>query len=114
MKLETDGGKLKLVSAYKMIFFAWIIGIGGFFMLIFIPMILISIFSVMTGSEVMMNGEPVSGWRAFAPILMIFFLFPVAILFHAAMFGGVLTIGLLVYRQFRPIEVIETRPRKAE
>jgi len=110
MKLETRNGNLTLGSAYKLTFAAWCVGIGGFFLFFFLLMVAIFFITALAGGPVMVNGEVHTGAAAmqsllaFVPMLI---LLPLIIVMQGAMFSGLMVLGLLVYRQFRPIQVSE-------
>ncbi|WP_394692111.1 hypothetical protein [Hyphobacterium sp.] len=101
MKLSVRDGKLRLRSAFKLIFFGWVFGIGGFFALIFLLMMLIAL----AGGPIDINGETVSGSAAFIQMLPMMILLPVIIVFQGAIFSGLMVLGLLIYRLFWPIRV---------
>ena len=100
-----ENGQLSLGSAYKMIATGWVFGVGGVFALIFIPMFVVFLIVALSGQPMNVNGEITTGWAAFLPMLMMFIVFPFIIGFHAIIFGGMVVLGLVAYRQFRPITV---------
>jgi hypothetical protein len=100
-----ENGQLSLGSAYKMIATGWVLGVGGFFAMMFIPMFIIFLIMALSGQPVSVNGEMTTGWAAFSPMLIMLVMMPVVIAFHAVMFGGMIVLGLVAYRQFRPITV---------
>ncbi|GJL97959.1 MAG: hypothetical protein DHS20C06_17760 [Hyphobacterium sp.] len=100
-----ENGQLSLGSAYKMIATGWMFGVGGFFAMMFIPMFIIFLIMALSGQPMSVNGEMTTGWAAFSPMLIMLVMMPVVIAFHAVMFGGMIVLGLVAYRQFRPITV---------
>lgn len=100
-----ENGQLSLGSAYRLIATGWVLGVGGFFAIMIIPMLIIFLITLLAGQPVMVNGEMTTGWSALAPMLFILVMFPLIIVFHAVMFGGMIVLGLVAYRQFRPITV---------
>jgi hypothetical protein len=103
MRLKTKGGQLTLGSAYKLIVWGWLLSWGVLFGVVLLMLITITL---LTG-EMAVNGEIVSGRvRAFIAMAPIVLMFPIVITLHAFMFGGLLTMGLWLYRTKRPIEVI--------
>ena len=103
MKLETTDGKLRLRSAFKLIFVAWVLSWGA----LMIPLIVIMFLVTAFGGTTMMNGEAVSGALGALMILPMLIVTPFILLFHALFFGGILTFGLWLYRLRRPIEISE-------
>lgn len=101
MKLSVKDGNLRLRSAFKLIFFGWLFGIGGFFVLILFLMTIIAL----AGGPIEVNGETVSGSAALVQMLPMMILMPIIIVLQGAMFAGLMVLGLLVYRTFRPIRV---------
>lgn len=101
MKLSVKDGNLRLRSAFKLIFFGWLFGIGGFFVVILFLMTIIAL----AGGPITVNGETVSGSAALVQMLPMMILMPIIIVLQGAMFAGLMVLGLLVYRTFRPIRV---------
>jgi len=100
-----ENGQLSLGSAYKMIAKGYVIGAGGFVAIFMIPMFIIFLIGALSGQPMSVNGEMTTGWAAYTPMLMMFVMFPVIVGLQAIMFGGMVVLGLVVYRQFRPINV---------
>jgi len=106
MQLKTIDGKLSLGSAYKLFVVGWVIGIGGFFLAIF----LIIILTAFLGAPVTINGEIVEGHPdSVLAVLPMLILVPVIVIFHAFMFGGLWLLGLVIYRLKSPITVIDIK-----
>ena len=101
MKLSVKDGNLRLRSAFKLIFFGWLFGIGGFFVVILFLMTIIAL----AGGPITVNGETVSGSAALVQMLPMMIFMPIIIVLQGAMFAGLMVLGLLVYRTFRPIRV---------
>lgn len=104
MKLRIKDGQLSYGSTYRLLVTCWICGVGSFFMAM-----LLLVFAVMmivgTGE---VNGEAIAGRGALiAGILPMFVLFPIVIVMHAFMFGGVLLFGMWIYRRFRTVEIVD-------
>ena len=103
MKLRTVDGNLTLGSAYKLFVWSWILSWGFFMGAILVLLVLITL---MTG-QMAVNGEIVEGrgaaLAAMAPVVVAF---PIIIVLHAFMFGGLLTFGTWLYRLRRPLTVV--------
>jgi hypothetical protein len=102
MQLRTVDGKLSLGSVYKIVVWGWLIGWSIFLIPIFF---LIAIGTLISG-QMSWNGETIYGRGAiFMRLLPFVFLPPIVIILHAFIFGGVITLGVLIYRRFRPLTV---------
>jgi hypothetical protein len=103
MKLRLNGRQLRLTAAYRLIFTAWVLGWGILFGTVLSLILLISLIS----GSMMVNGDMVEGrLEVLLALLPMLILFPLAIVFQGAIFTGLLVLGLLVYRQFKPIEIV--------
>lgn len=107
MQLKSINGKLTLGSAYKLFVISWIAGIGtiftGFAGLIAVVSII--------GGEATINGVVVEGaGPVAAQILPILILFPVIIFFQSFIFGGLLLLGVVIYRLWRPVRITDYQP----
>lgn len=102
MQLRTVDGKLTLGSVYKLIVWGWLIGWSIFF----IPIMLLIVVGGTLAGQMSVNGEMVYGhgtvFMHMAPMLI---LAPLIIVMHAFMFGGLITLGVLIYRKWRPLTV---------
>lgn len=104
MELKTRNGKLYLGSAYRLIVTGWMIGfgvvVGGMFLLIML-------LTLLFGGTTTVNGEVVEGTGPLLAALgMGLIMVPVIIIAHAFMFGGIILLGLLIYRSRKPIRVV--------
>ena len=103
MQLRTVDGKLTLGSVYKIVVWGWAIGWG----VIFIPFILIFAIGATLSGKISWNGEMIYGSGEVFMHVLPFLLLPlVAIVFHAFTFGGLIALGVLIYRRFRPLPVV--------
>jgi len=102
MQLHTVDGKLTLGSVYKIVVWGWLIGWSVFFIPI---MLLIVVVGMLTG-EMSVNGEMVYGRDVvLMHMLPLFVLAPIVIAVQAFMFGGLITLGVRIYRRWRPLTV---------
>ncbi|MEQ8434936.1 MAG: hypothetical protein RIA71_11910 [Oceanicaulis sp.] len=101
MKLSTRNGALRLRSAFKLMFFGWLISWGLLFGLILIILFIVAL----AGGTVDVNGEPRQGLDAVVGMLPFFPMVALILPFHAAMFSGLICFGLFIYRLFKPIRV---------
>ncbi len=102
MELRTVGGRLKLGSAFRMVATGYLVGAGA----IFVPLFgLVSVTLLATGAPAAMNGEVVEGGARVVTILMPFVLLPLILAGQSLIFGGVIVLGLALYRTRRPIRV---------
>ena len=104
MQITTKDGKLRLRSAFKLMFVGWAIGTGGFFLLIVLMMILIAAL----GGPIDIEGETFTGMAAMIQMLPILIVGPFIVLFYAVILSGFGVTGLVIYRMFRPIRVMTT------
>jgi len=103
MQLRLNGKQLRLTAAYRLIFTAWVLGWGFLFGTVLVLILLISLIS----GSMMLNGDMVEGrLEVLLALLPMLILFPLVIVFQGAIFSGLLVLGLLVYRQFKPIEIV--------
>lgn len=108
MQLKSVDGKLTLGSAYKLFVISWIFGchiLFGAFAAIFTLIALAS-------EQATINGVIVEGTgpilTAMIPVLL---LFPVVIIIQSFIAGGMLVLGLAVYRLWRPIKITDQKER---
>jgi len=102
MQLRTVNGELTLGSVYKLIVWGWLIGWGIFF----IPIMLLIVIGATIAGEMSVNGEMIYGHGlVLLHVLPFLVLIPIIIVMHAFMFGGLLTLGVSIYRRFRPLTV---------
>lgn len=102
MQLQTIDGKLTLGSVYKIVVWGWIIGWGVFF----VPIALLIVIGATIAGEMSFNGQMIYGHgTVFMHMLPVLILLPIIIIMHAFMFGGLITLGVLIYRHFRPLSV---------
>lgn len=103
MQLRTVDGKLTLGSVYKVIVWGWLIG----WSVLMIPIMLLIVVGGTLAGEMSVNGEMVHGRGVvFMHMLPLLVLMPIIIVMHAFMFGGLITLGVLIYRRFRPLTVV--------
>lgn len=103
MQLRTVDGKLTLGSVYKIVVWGWLIGWSIFM----IPIFLLIVIGATISGQMSWNGEMIYGsGEIFMRLLPFVFLPPIIIVFHAFMFGGLITLGVLIYRRFRPLTVV--------
>ena len=96
MQLRTVDGRLTLGSVYKIIVWGWLIGWGVFF----IPIMLLIVVGGTIAGQMSVNGEMVYGHGVvFMQMLPLLVLAPIIIVMHAFMFGGLITLGVWIYRQ---------------
>ena len=101
MQLRIKNGQLGYGSIYKLFYFGWVLGFCLFAMILMIPMMLIAAF----GGTVMVNGEEASGMAAAGATAGFMVIFPVIIAIQGFMFAGLMTLGIWIYRRFRPVTV---------
>ena len=107
MQINIKNGSLTLGSIYKLIFAGWLVSWG---VLMGAMVCLVLLTTLLTGSAEV-NGEVVQGRGAvLAASAPIFILLPIILFFHALMFSGLLTLGVWLYRKFRPITVVNHDP----
>ena len=107
MQLKSINGKLTLGSAYKLFVVSWFVGWTSIFM-VFAGIFAIA--SLITG-QATINGEIVEGaGPVAAQLLPMLALIPVIIIFHAFMFSGLLLLGLVIYRIWRPVQITDYQP----
>jgi hypothetical protein len=102
MQLRIRDGQLTLGSAYKLMVWGWILGMGTFMGGVFLLMVLLSLLTGQMG----VNGEMVQGTGptllALAPGLI---MLPIIIVLHAFCIGGIILFGLWLYRTRNPLAV---------
>lgn len=104
MKLYTKDGRLRSGSAFKLFAISWAIIWGVFFALILVIMLVVAL----AGGEVTFNDAPVSGpFGALVAVGPFLIMAPIIIGVHALMAGCLLTLGLMLYKVWRPVDVIE-------
>ncbi len=104
MQLKVKDGNLSLRSLYKLIVAGWIIAFGLLFGVFFLLLIAAGL---LTG-EMMVNGEVVYGRGAiFLNIVPMLIIFPIFIVMHAFMFGGLIIGGIALYRKKRPLTLVD-------
>ena len=102
MQLRTVDGKLTLGSVYKVIVWGWLIGWSVFM----IPIFLLIVIGATISGQLSFNGEMIHGsGQVFMHLLPFVLLPPIIIVFHAFMFGGLITFGVWIYRHWRPLAV---------
>jgi hypothetical protein len=102
MQLRTVDGKLTLGSVYKVIVWGWLISWSVFM----VPIFLLIVVGATLSGQMSVNGEMVYGsGQIFVQLLPMIILLPIIIVMHAFMFGGMITLGVWIYRHFRPLTV---------
>lgn len=107
MQLKTVNGKLTLGSAYKLFVISWLVGWTS----LFVVFGGIALLAMLVGGEATINGVVVEGaGPVAAEILPVLALIPVIIIFHAFMFSGLLLLGFVIYRFWRPVQITDYQP----
>jgi len=101
MKLSVRDGKLRLRSAFKLMFFAFAFGTGVFFLFVTLLFGLI----IALGGPIETDSGPVQGAEAVMTMAPTLILMPISIVIYAAFIAAIGTLGLLIYRLFWPIRV---------
>ncbi|WP_421791327.1 hypothetical protein [Hyphobacterium sp.] len=101
MKITTRDGRLRLRSAFKLMFVGWAVFTAGFFLFFLLLMALL----VALGAPLETGGEPLTGAEAAISILPLLVMSPIFIVLNSFFSAGMAVLGLLVYRIFRPIQV---------
>jgi hypothetical protein len=102
LELRTQGGKLKLGGAFKLVATGYFLGALAIFLPLFA---LVTVVSLAAGVPPMVNGQEVEGGGVLVAILPMIML-PVVLAFQAVMFGGLVAMGLWLYHKRRPIRVV--------
>lgn len=101
MQLRTKNGQLSYGSAYKLFVTSWVLGW-------LIPIMLIASLMLVTtavSGGATINGEYVTGISAIISIAGFLLLFPVIITLQGLIGGGLMLLGLWLYRRFRAVTV---------
>lgn len=107
MQINIRNGTIALGSVYKLIFAGWVISWGVMFSFI----LLIILLSSLVSGTAHINGEQVEGaGNIFVGMLPFLLIFPVIITLQGAIFAGLLTVGVWLFRKFRPITVVNHDP----
>ncbi|SDM43598.1 hypothetical protein [Maricaulis salignorans] len=107
MQLKSINGKLTLGSAYKLFVVSWYIGWTSIFVIIGG----IGLLAMLVSGQATINGEVVEGaGPVAAQLLPMLALFPIIIIFHAFVFSGLLLLGLIIYRIWRPVQITDYQP----
>ena len=107
MQLKTVNGKLTLGSAYKLFVVSWFVGWTSIFVVIGGIGLLAMLVGGGTASDVLVtDGDLPPAAAALLSVVMI----PVIIVFHAFVFSGLLLLGVVIYRLWRPVQVTDYQP----
>lgn len=101
MKLSVKDGKLRLRSAFKLMFFAFTFGTGVFFVF----MTLLFGLVIALGGPIETDSGPVQGAEAAATLAPMLILMPITIAIYAGFLAAIGALGLLIYRLFWPIRI---------
>lgn len=104
MHLKTRNGKISLGSFYKLFVVAWLLSWGALFAIV------LAIFAVAAalGGGITINGEVIVGQaEALLAVASAIGLAPLIITLNAFFYGGLLTFGIVLYRIWRPILILE-------
>ena len=96
MKLRVRNGQFEAVALFKFVFVGVLLGEG----IIFIPFFLI-IFGAMA-----LSGAPIQG-NAPQVFWLLPIMVPLIVAMHALMFGGMIVLGLWLYRLRGKLEILE-------
>lgn len=99
MKLYVRKGALQASSFFKFVFVGVLIGEGLIFGIPFLAVTAMMLIAVASGQPI--EGNAAHLWWVF-PIM-----FPIIILMHALMFGGMIVLGLWLYSRFGKLEITE-------
>jgi hypothetical protein len=103
MEIKAVDGKLSLGSLFGPIAVGYGIGAG----VIFIPMfLLIGVLSLVTPAGVDQGGQTVSASAMFLPMII---MVPFILAMQAVMFGGLIMLGLSIYRLWGTLRVTSVR-----
>jgi Mn2+/Fe2+ NRAMP family transporter len=103
MRLITANGRLRLRSTFKLVFVGWLIS----WSLLFVSVFLLMFLGALAGGPVTINGEMQQGRDAVIGLLPALPILLVVLPIQGAVFSVSICFGLLVYRQFKRIEVEE-------
>ena len=98
MKIRASGGSPELASLYRVVTIGYVIGAGALFL---IPTILAVTFGGL-GSATSSPGQSTP-----SPFLFVL-LVPIVLGMQSLIFGGIVILGLAIYRRWRPIAVVST------
>jgi len=101
MKLTVKDGKLRLRSAFKLMFFGWLFIFAAFFALAFLILILVAV----VGAPIVAGGGAFSGSAALIQLVPMLIIYPISAVFYAVFLAGFAVLGLLIYRIFWPIRI---------
>jgi hypothetical protein len=103
MEIKAVDGRLSLGSLFGPVAVGYGIGAG----VIFIPMfLLIGLLSLFAPAGVDQNGQTVSASAMFLPMILIV---PFILAMQAVMFGGLIMLGLSIYRTWGTLRVTSVR-----
>ena len=103
MKINARDGRLRLRSAFKLMFVGWLISWG----VLMGGLLLLMIVIALAGGTVDVNGEPRQGLDAALALAPAFPMVAILLPIHAAVFSGIICLGLAGYRLFKPIKVVD-------
>jgi hypothetical protein len=104
VELRTKGGLLNPGGAFKLVWTGYFLGAGVIFLPVFA---LVSVISLAAGVPPTWNGQPVEGSGGILVAILPLIMVPIILAFQAAMFGGLIVLGLWIYHKRRPIRVVE-------
>jgi hypothetical protein len=103
MEIKAVDGKLSLGSLFGPIAVGYGVGAG----VIFIPMfLLVGLLSVFAPPGVDLSGQPVSAAAMMLPMVI---MVPFILAMQAVMFGGLVLLGLAIYRNWGTLRVTSVR-----
>lgn len=114
MIIKSVNGQLSSTSFFKPVAIGYVLGAAVFFLPMLLLMALIGVVTVVTGN----TGGAETGEVNPLPHLMLgFVMVPLILVMQSVMFGGMVVLGLSIYRLKRPIQVsnrIETTAPPSE
>ncbi len=102
MILKSVNGQLSSASFFKPVAVGYVLGAAVFFVPVLLLMALTGIVMVATGST---GGNEIDGSNPLPHLMMGFIMVPVILILQSMMFGGLVVLGLTIYRIKQPIQV---------
>ena len=102
MILKSVDGQLGSTSFFKPVVIGYVLGAAVFFVPMLLLMALIGIVTVATGST---GGIEADGTDPLPNLMMGFLMIPVILVMQSVMFGGMVVLGLSIYRIKWPIRI---------
>ncbi len=102
MEIKVVDGKLSITSLFAPVAVGYAVGAGVIFLPVFLLFGIVGSFM----PAIDQSGQSVSGAAIFLPMII---MVPFMLLMQSVMFGGLIMLGLAIYRKFGKIEVTSVR-----